>query len=92
MFGRPRKDSTVTKALLEAVEDQARDLAVLRLQVARMAGKFAVATREARRKTLSPEEALLEQLTGGRIVGTVTMKDGQPSYEVPSQETPPDGD
>lgn len=81
MLGRWRRDHRTIRVLVEAIEDLASDVSSLRAQVATLRGKQAVVARESKRRKLKdPELALLEEMTGGKVIAE-RSKDGQ--YTLP---------
>lgn len=77
MFGRFSRDSKRFRALEDAIIELATDVSSLRMQMATMRGKVAVTARESKKlRVLSPEDRLIEQMTGGEIVANLDPKTG----------------
>lgn len=91
MLGRWRSDRRAMRQLVEAIEDLASDVSTLRAQVATIRGKQAVVARESKRRKLKdPELALLEEMTGGKVIAE-RSKDGQYTLPEAIKEEDEDG-
>lgn len=92
MFGRFRGDQRRFRAIEDAIVDLAADVSSLRMQLATIRGKTAVAARETKKqRVLTAEDALIEQMTGGTIVANYDPATGKTTMVGAEDHQDPEG-